>query len=326
MSSILNSDIFSRWAEKQTGRLPTPALRTFRVKGLIVPEQLRFRDLKVGGDTETYQKRLTLPQPSFLSLSGWLILFAYLKNLGRLLFMAEAVDIFMVPGSDNRLLMWLTAILTRLRGRFLILHDFNFYPERRIDKISSLRRLADLLVFGDHCLVPEQIESSDKTALHREECPEGYDSFRKNIPVPRVLVFGDFETRSVRALISNAHDLIKQKYPRTEFILVNLLDGQRWPPENHNNSIRMETPENEKDLAALFKDADIMLLVSPGGLNPIFVSRSRGAGFPIITNGFLLSSNNPPPVVVPRDSYNTIADEIIRMVDDENYYRQCRDL
>ncbi len=83
--------------------------------------------------------------------------------------------------------------------------------------------------------------------------------------------------------------------------------------------------QGQDELLALFREGDVLILLSVGGLNQCLIRRARAAGYPIITNGIDYSSAGMPPlsiIMVPRDSYGGLADAVIRLVDDEEYYRR----
>ena len=130
----------------------------------------------------------------------------------------------------------------------------------------------------------------------------------------------------IMTLVGRTHDLIKQKYPRTEFILASMTAvGSDFFPACPD-SIKAWVLYSEDDLRKIYAESDMLMLLSPGGLDRLFGCRALLAGFPIIANGFdILGGTDSEPVagsvITPRDSYSALADAAIRAVDDEAYYQ-----
>jgi len=127
----------------------------------------------------------------------------------------------------------------------------------------------------------------------------------------------------MRALARRAHELVKQKYPRTVFTMISITDGSTRSGSPKEDSLAHRLVTGEADLLSVFAEGDMVMLLSPGGINDLIAVRARTAGFPIIVNGFGFVDPIPTPVravVVPRDSYSALAEAVIRLVDDDGYY------
>ena len=180
-------------------------------------------------------------------------------------------------------------------------------------------------VFADPTALPDK-EPPARNVTLRIFCDDlaAYRTFQKDRAVPRVIIYGNFENRLVLSLAGRTHDLVKEKYPRTEFVLVSLTDLDNVRTEVGETSIIIETPTTEDELRSIYSASDMVVLLSPGGVNQMFVRRAKAAGFPIITNGFehsVISSSGRESIVAARDRYSALAGEITRLVDDEDYYR-----
>ena len=149
-----------------------------------------------------------------------------------------------------------------------------------------------------------------------------YGALKKKQAVPRVIAYGDFEDGRIVSLVYRVHELVKRKYPRTEFFLTSFSAGQSLDPADM--SLRVSSPQTEKELWGLFSEADVVMLLSPGGVNRMFLARALAAGYPVIANGLDYSAADPGGrriVTIPRDSYSSLADAVISLVDDDAYYR-----
>jgi hypothetical protein len=250
-------------------------------------------------------------------------LLTFLSNLHQLLAVIRTVDIYFFD--IRRDIYWALAavILARFLGKFIILHDYSF---RRI-QTNLMERILHSAV--DEYEVLDEIEFADYRYLNAPLSfrifninRKLYTSCRKSKAVPRVLVYGDLGRASVRSLALKSFNLVKAKYPRTEFTFINPLETES--PAGIDHPVIQLTFSNESQLSSIFEEHDILLLLTQGGVNRYFASRAARAGYPIITNGFNISvtgdtKRSYSPAI--RDSYSSIADEIIRLVEDEDYYR-----
>jgi hypothetical protein len=145
----------------------------------------------------------------------------------------------------------------------------------------------------------------------------------KTSAVPVVIVCGDFGSHRIVSLARRAHDLVKQKYPRTEFYLLSPVIGDEADPVylEEEQSFRVITPMSHNDLRSLYEQADTLVLLSSGGLNRDWLVRAFAAGYPVVSNGPLLGKDDSRIIAVPRDSYSGLAEAVIRLVDDADHYR-----
>jgi hypothetical protein len=314
-------------ATKGTGRPMVAPRETAEGRLVIYPGRLQYRELlgrklpRKGA--ETYY--LELGHGSITALSRLWSRLKYLLQLIRYLDACREVALYVFSSGADMLPAFLTAAICRLKGRSVTLHDFSFPSSSK----SRWSRLMDSLcrhrVIADPTALPDQQPSARNVTL-RIFCDDlaAYRTFQKDRAVPRVIVYGNFENRLVLSLAGRTHDLIKEKYPRTELVLVSLTDLDNINPEVSKTSIIIETPATEDELRSIYSASDTVMLLSPGGVNRMFICRAQAAGFPIITNGFehpVISSSARESIVAARDSYSALAGEITRLVDDEDYYR-----
>jgi hypothetical protein len=244
--------------------------------------------------------------------------------LVRLLPISTRLDLFMFSTQRDMRYIRPAAALARILGIPVTLHDYRYRPATAPKSIRRLYSLCDCVEVGDE---------------GESERPDGFrwglgcravvddrissDVTPKSSAVPVVAVCGDFESGRTVSLARRAHDLIKQKYPRTAFLLISPVDGIETvdADDNTSDSFRLVMPANRDDVRALYEQADILMILSPGGLNRDWLVGARAAGYPVIVNGSLVSEAAEGVIVVPRDSYTRLAEAVIRLVDDDEYYR-----
>jgi hypothetical protein len=234
------------------------------------------------------------------------------------------VDIYFLSTKTDRLYVMTAAILARLMGITINFHDYRFLSDRGGRLTRVIRSLSRTMEVGDiSAIVEDEQVSSD--LLYRCEAIncDIYGGFRKSRAVPRVLVYGDFQSARIRSLINRTHDLVKQKYPRTEFVLLTLTSQleRRFDTGEFESSVSIATVVSETQLQDQFRDCDMVMLLSPGSLNRLFVVRAQSVGYPVVVNGFDYPRPGRPTLNVPRDSYSGLAEAIIRLVDDDDYYQ-----
>jgi hypothetical protein len=230
---------------------------------------------------------------------------AWLRNLWQVLDQCRRVELFFLSPRLDWTAAYAATAVVRLKD-FSVLDDPAGYRRR------LLRSL---------CLSPG---AAGQPLIHPLIAPEPYRQARKPRAVPHVIVVADFENERSGALARRAYELVKQKYPRTQFIMISITDGVR--PTEH---LKADQPTHrlingERDWQSVFIDGDSVMLLSPGGINELVSLRARAAGFPIIVNGFGFAGSSSSPsntIVVPRDSYSALAEAVIRLVDDDGYYR-----
>jgi hypothetical protein len=245
-------------------------------------------------------------------------------SLIRLVPVCSRIDLYIF--SEYRIYRYavLTIILSRLLGIKVILHDYRFCTGKSFRFSRLLHSLCHRLDIGDVSAPLDDSVFPRRLSIRAEANNlEAYNEFAEKKAVPRVIVYGDFDDSRIISLAKRTHDLVKQKYPRTEFLLVSLSSGRKGGEfrKRGDNSISMKIPKSEDELVSIFEESDILLLLSPGGLNRYFMVRARASGYPIISNGIDYSPAFGRGIVVDRDSYSGLADAVIRLVDDEAYYQ-----
>ena len=234
-------------------------------------------------------------------------------------------EIFVISGRRDSLWALTVAVVARLRGVPLIIHDYRFFlkPQRFLSRWLESVGQSNLLKDTSDALEPNGRERNDaETAAFSPLV--SYQNFRKKRAVPRVIVYGDFEDAVLWSEIKRAHDLVKQKYPRTEFLIPLLTEFDDRLHRTADDPIMTRVIESESDLLLLFEQADVLVLLSRGGFNDVFRRRAAAAGYPVIVNGFEYHSSDSVPtgsVTISRNSPVAMADAIIRLVDDDTYYR-----
>ena len=259
----------------------------------------------------------------FIKLIGRIT--AFILGFMRMAAACSRVEIFVLTNGADRTFGLVAAILGRLTGRRLILHDYRFFGFGQRDQKSLIRAICGEIRIGD----PGGFEATnhhDRVSL-RYESPdrEPYRDCQKRRAIPHVIVYGDLQCPKAASLIVRVHELVKQKYPRSEFSCITFNRNDLNLFENHgsNHSLRCILAGDEADVQNIYNSGDILVILSRGGRNRYFLERALIAGFPIITNGIDISDFRRPGniSVVARDSYSAIANGIIALVDDENRYQ-----
>ena len=312
---------FEKMATRETGRLSASARETAGATLVVSPENLNY-----AGILDNHHPGRNRYFIEYADSGGeWLKLIRqlpfFLWRLLKILSACKNVELYLFsPRIDGPFIM-AAAALARLIGRPVRLYDYRFRNDHPGRLETILQSFCSEIVYGDisGLTANENIEPGISFRIESIEAPD-YNRLQKKRAVPRVLVYGDFTDEKTITLIRRTHDLVKRKYPRTEFILSTLLDMDSF--ESSDNSLRIKSLVSEKDMADLLDSSDIMMLISPGGGNRLFGFRAARAGYPIITNGFeFFYSLGTDPVIASRDSYSALADAVTRMVDDEEYYR-----
>ena len=236
----------------------------------------------------------------------------FLRNVWQWLDRCGRIELFFLSPKLDWTAVSAAAAVARLKGVSVVLHDFSFLD----DSAGYRRRLLRSL-----CLAPEPAVRTGRPPVI---VAEPYRRARKVRAVPHVIVVADGENGRMRALARRAYELVKQKYPRTVFTMISITDGGRSIGSPKEDSLAHRLITGEADLLSVFADGDMVMLLSPGGFNDLIAVRARTARFPIIVNGFGFVDPTSSPargVVVPRDSYSSLAEAVIRLVDDDGYYR-----
>lgn len=260
------------------------------------------------------------------SLNQLVAYLSFALSCFRFSFVSSA-DIYICSSGRSRVYAMIAAIIIRLFGGRITIHDYRFHGEKT--ERSRVRGIGQQIEFG---VCPDSIPEDSRgkqVSCRLENIPRGlYTESTKKQIVPRVFVYGDFERNRVVSLARRIHDLVKQKYPRSEFILINLFPEDVTAFSSYANaySFRMATPENEAQLAEIMATADIGLLLTPGGILRCLTSRAGRANIPIFTNGFALSDRGDQDrdYIATRDSYSDMAGKITALVDNPELYHKRR--
>ena len=292
---------------------------------VLFPDQLRYREILVKAVPQSDDECCYLPFFSALG-GGRGARRKTVKFLWKLWCMLEGcrrVELLFLSPTLDWLTIYAAAVICRLKGIPPILHDFSFHDgiairRRRLLKsicVTSGEPAGGGAVTGVDTVIASALPSFGRSR-------ELYRRARKERAIPHVLVISNGENERMTALARRAFGLVKQKYPRTEFVLAAVTDD--GTSVDGAGAIKRRVIESELDLASLYEESDIATFLSPGGINELFAARARAAGFPIIVNGFGFAgdgASSTRPVVIPRDSYSALAEAIIRLVDDDAYYR-----
>lgn len=324
MGHIFDLNQLENLTIRETGRVPAVKSAS---QGIIhvYPAPLADRDILCPrcGDAKSREFYLPVDLNEGNHFGNFRAFLKYISDFYHLLAAIRSVEVYFF--SARRDIYWtLTAtLLARFFGKFIILHDYSF----RRTQTNLMERILHSAV--DEYEVFDEIEFADYSCLRTPLSyrllkidQKQYSSYRKTKAVPRVLVYGDLERASVRSLALKSFNLVKAKYPRTEFTFINPLETES--PAGIDHPVIQLTFSNENQLSSIFEEHDILLLLTQGGVNRYFALRAARAGYPIITNGFNISVTGDTKRSYSRairDSYSSIADGIIRLVEDEDYYR-----
>ncbi len=314
-----------------TGRLSMAARKSARGRMIVYPATIAFRDLiRLPGDTKSFVDYYVPFGASERSLgrrarSG-------LALLGRLLRVApicHEMHLYCLDRTFDSACVMVAAIFARLIGLPVTFHDYGFRRDGKDGRADLQPALFRHVEYGDGTAHADR-DSGARNRSYRYDPVDAscYRGFAKKTAVPRVIVYGDFGRPGTVSLAARTHDMVKQKYPRTEFYLVSLAEFDSGAVEEIGRSANFYFPRNEMEMQGLFAAADSVVLLSAGGVNRMFVSRARAAGFPVIVNGLEypdLDREGGPYLPVARGSYSGLAEAVISLVDDEDHYRSFRD-
>jgi hypothetical protein len=290
---------------------------------VLYPGRLRYHEILAGAGSDSGNGCYYLPYfpaTGAAGMTGWKAV-QFVWKLWRLLDGCNRVDLFFMSPTLDWPAVYTAGVLGRLKGVPSVLRDFSFYD----DAAGRRRRLLQSLCLSSDdsgCGGAKPVIASTPRPLAFDQA--FYRQARKNKAVPHVIVVGNSENERMTALARRASEMVKQKYPRTEFVTAAMMEGGISVAGPADGAISRRIIAGEDDMRALYAESDTVALLSPGGINGLFVARARAAGFPIIVNGFGLADPSPSssrPIVIPRDSYSALAEAVIRLVDDDAYYR-----
>ena len=308
------------------GRFPSSVGEKVSRRLVLYPSRLRFQDLIDEPEDHLYSRSYfleygTSPAEPNNSIAAK---FRFMASLFKTLPVSSRVQLHLFSAKQDRLYTLITIVAAGLMGIPVDLHDYRFISNRNLKLSRIIYPLVRRLELGDASGVHEAVSKAPSISFRSELAGlNQYRAFRHDRAVPKVLVYGDFERRKIISLAGRTHELIKQKYPRTEFMLVSMTADieNHIPADTFDRSVKIAIPRSEAEVQSFFSDADIVLLLSHGGLNRFMVMRARAAGHPVVTNGIDYPSHDSHIINVVRDSYSGLAEAVIRLVDDEAYYR-----
>jgi hypothetical protein len=212
-------------------------------------------------------------------------------------------------------------VAARLAGSRIVLNDYLFCDNGPKPLLTKLRLLADRISTPDPLCFPESIRLAVPVDRKLSTFDKGrYAEFRKDRAVPRIIAYGDFDDGQTLSLAIRALELIKQKYPRAEFYLPLFADIAVPSLSGSNrHALNIVRIGSENDLQNLFAETDILTCLSVGGFNSVLESRASAAGIPAIRFG--AKTTDSAAITVPPGSYSALADAVIKLTDDDTYYR-----
>jgi hypothetical protein len=323
---MMEFTFFEKMAGRETGRIPVAVRNDAPGRLIVFPASLHCKQLFPAADgvEPSHDYYLELGKGGRLNRSLFSSIFKYAADLWKILSVCTQVDLHVMSGRGSWLYVLMTVMAARLHGIPIVFHDYRFRQDRGRRLTRIFCSICQRLELGDVSAVDNEAAAAAVVTFRTEFTDlSRYRGFTKNKAIPRVIVYGDFEDRKTVALVKRTHELIKQKYPRTEFILTMLNDDgeDNLSREDLDRSIIINTIDSEDYLISLYKESDILMLLSPGGLNRHFLVRAAAAGYPVITNGIDYSAIDSKTITGTRDSFSLLADAVIRLVDDEEYYR-----
>lgn len=328
MADMMTLDfaLLENLARRETGRLPAPERNKAAGRLVVFPAHLQYRKQLIDRERNSVSEAYFLGYGNDHSGASYSVRnrFRYLVNLLRVLPLCAGVDLHFFSYRADWPSVLLTVIIARLLGVTINLFDYRFRSDRESKLVRMVYPLCHRLETGDISAISDDGHHFPKTTFRAELTDlSRYRNFRKEKAIPRVIVYGNFEDHRNISLIKRTHELIKQKYPRTEFFLISLTSTYRdyIAPDEFDSSITMTVPRTEENLRAVFEGSDTILLLSPGGLNRFFMVRAQAAGYPVIVNGINYPAVDRKIITTVRDSYSGLADAVIRLVDDDGYFR-----
>jgi hypothetical protein len=314
-----------------TGRLSLAARKRTRGRMIVYPATVGFRELIRVPDDEKSFRNYYIPFDGSGSSLGRRLR-GGVGFFGRLLRVAPVcheMHLYCLDRTLNASFVMVAAVFARLIGLPVIFHDYGFRHSGEDGRADTRPALFRHVEYGDDTGCRND-EGGIMNASFRYDPVDisRYREFEKKRAVPRVIVYGDLGRPGTISLAARTHEMVKQKYPRTEFFLVSLAEFDPEIVDEIGRSANFYFPRDEMEMQGLFSAADSVMLLSSGGVNRMFLSRARAAGFPVIVNGLEYPDGDRHGgayLPVARDSYSGLADAVISLVDDEDHYRSFRD-
>lgn len=314
-----------------TGRLTLAYRKNARGRMIVYPATIGFRDLiRMPGDEKSFRNYYIAFDASGMSMGRRLR--GGMEFLGRLLRVAPVcheMHLYCFDRSSDADGVMMAAIFARLIGLPVVFHDYGFLCNGKDGHADAWPALFRHVEYGDGTAGRDYAAAAPNRSYRYDPVDIScYRKFAKDTAVPRVIVYGDFGRPGIISLAARCHDMVKQKYPRTEFYLVSLAESDSGGYDELGESANFYSPRNDMEMQGLFAEADCVMLLSPGGVNRMFISRARAAGFPVVVNGLEYSDldrGGGRYLAAARGSYSGLAGAVISLVDDEDHYRSFRD-
>jgi len=298
---------------------------------IVYPATVGFRDLiRMPGDEKSFRDYYIAFDSSGKSPGRrWRRGLGLIGRLLRVAPVCHEMHVYCFDRTSDTGGVMTAAVFARLIGLPVVFHDYGFRRNGKDGHADTRPALFRHVEYGDgtaHLL--QDGNSANRSYRYDPIDISCYRKFVKEAAVPRVIVYGDFGRPGMVSLAARTHELVKRKYPRTEFFLVSLADFESEIIEELGDSANFYSPRNETEMQGLFAEADCVMLLSPGGVNRMFISRARAAGFPVVVNGLDYPDNDQSGksyISADRGSYSGLAEAVISLVDDDTYFRNFRD-
>ncbi len=323
----MNFVLLEKLALKETGRKRTYT-RYLAVKGLVVyPRELALSDVLRERYPEKRSDQYFISYPVYNDNPFYRVFsyFLFIISLLRFSFVRE-IAVLICRSGQSRVYTLLALAFGRIYGKKIMLHDYRFEHLTEGEKKSNLHSLSRRIEFGTGISsIPKSLEDNIVSCRHEVIDESAFRGNIKKQAVPTVIVSGDFQKNRVVSLVFRTHELVKQKYPRTQFILVDMFPESMSAYVHYKNthSFRFVSPQSFAELDEIYSGADMQVIATSRGLSQLFTRRAQASHYPIITNGFTLPGYLLPEeqYVASRDSYSELASRILTFVDCPEAYQ-----
>lgn len=321
-------NLIARLAINETGRASIPCIKRKDRICVVYPDYLSYTEII----SDRYSNDVTrIDYFRFDCRPGgnWGSLMSVLSLLYRLFWFARQIGSIEMYSFSSKLdfpFLFITAAVSRLFGFRITFHDYCFNHNGRSRKTKWLYCLSDMVIIGDETRqIGKYTPSTIFAHLYEFKTLAEYEKSHDESIAPRVMIYGNFELKKNFSIAKRAFEIVKQKYPRTEFDLIcpAFLDEDQLSALENNIAITIVQPQDENQLSKLYANSDILVVLSSGGMNSHFIKRANVSGYPVILNETISpkSSGSHRNIFISRDSYSSLAGEIISLADDPDYYR-----
>ncbi len=221
-------------------------------------------------------------------------------------------------------------ILTRFLGKRSVLHfvspDIETLLERRRRFILPLLKLADNTVVGSRHL--QKIIARTGLNVRALTAPVSIERLTHRVRArlqPKILVVSPLEAdANVQAAI-RAFRLVKQKYPRSEMIVIGQGNLRRNLEDltDRGNIVGVEFrgEASESRITDALNECDMLLHAPLADESPAILIKAFAAGLPVVTSdadGFLhMVRDRVSALIVPSGDHVKLADAILELVENE---------